>query len=80
MTALMEQRCDAAGLMGVCNAADPARLRPKLVRLSNGWPVMELPLPAGLAGRGIRPVTLYTPEPILRRVVPRRKEDRSHGN
>ena len=60
MTLLIEQRVDADGLIGVHNAADSVRLRPKLVRLPNGWPVMGLPLPAGLAGRGIRPVTLYS--------------------
>ena len=62
MTSLMEQPLDADRMIGVCNAADPVGLHPKLVRLSSGWPVMVLPLPAGLAGRGTRPVTLYTPD------------------
>ena len=62
MTALMEQRADAEGLIGVRHATDPARLRPKLVRLPNGWSVMELLLPAGLVGRATRTVTLYTPD------------------
>ena len=62
MTLLLEQRVDADGLIGVRNAADPVRLPPKLVRLPRGWPVMVLPWPAGLAGRGPRPVTLYTPD------------------
>ena len=62
MTLLMEQPLDADRMIGVRNAADPVRLPPKLVRLPRGWPVMVLPLPAGLAGRGTRPVTLYTPD------------------
>ena len=62
MTLLIEQSVDADGLIGVRHAADPIRLHPKLVRLSSGWPVMVLPLSAGLAGRGTRPVTLYTPD------------------
>ena len=61
MTSLIEQRVDADRLLGLRNAADPARLSPRLVRLASGWSVMELLLPAGLAGRGTRPVTLYTP-------------------
>ena len=62
MTLLMEQQFDADRIIGVRHAADPVRLHPKLVRLSSGGPVMVLPLPAGLAGRGTRPVTLYTPD------------------
>ena len=62
MTALMEQRCDADRLLGLRNTSDLVRLSPRLVRLASGWSVMELPLPAGLAGRGTRPVTLYTPD------------------
>ena len=62
MTSLMEQQLDADRLIGERNAADPVRLPPKLVRLPRGWPVMVLPLPAGLAGRGTRSVTLYTPD------------------
>ena len=62
MMSLMEQQFDEDRMMGVRKAADPVRLRPKLVRLTSGWPVMGLPLPAGLAGRGTRPVTLYTPD------------------
>ena len=40
MTALMEQRCDAEGMVGVRHAADLVRLHPKLVRLTSGWPVI----------------------------------------
>ena len=69
MTLLMEQRFDAERMMGVHNAADPVRLRPKLVRLPNGWPVVVLPLPAGLAGLDTRPVTLYTPDGPQQRVL-----------
>ena len=58
MTSLMEQQFDEDRLMGgVRHAASP-----KLVRLPSGWPVMVLPWPAGLVGRGSRPVTLYTPD------------------
>lgn len=76
MTALMEQRVDEDRMIGVRHAADSVRLRPKLVRLPNGWPVMVLPLPAGLAGRGTRPVTLYTPDGPQQRVLgtPRRMD------
>ena len=57
MTLLLEQQFDEDRLMGgVRHVASP-----KLVRLPSGWPVMVLPLSAGLAGWGSRPVTLYTP-------------------
>ena len=42
-------------------ATPPVRLYPKLVQLPSGWPVIGSPWPAELAGRGSRPVTLYTP-------------------
>ena len=63
MTSFMEQKLDEdCAAIGVRNAAYPVRLRPKLVRLTSGWPMMVLPLPAGLAGRGTRSVILYTPD------------------
>ena len=62
ITSFAEQKFDEDRVViGVRNAVRPVRLSPKLVRLASGWPMMVLPLLAGLAGRGTRPVTLYTP-------------------
>lgn len=63
MTSFTEQQFDQNRVAsGVRNASCPVRLSPKLIRLASGWPVMVLPLPAGLAERGSQPVTLYTPD------------------
>ena len=63
MTSFMEQKFDEdRGVSRVRNATYPVRLRPQLVRLASGWPMMVGPWPAGRAERGAQSVTLYTPD------------------
>ena len=62
MTSFLEQQFDADHMIDLRPAACPVRVHPTLARLASGWPVMVLPLPAGLAGRGTQPVILYTPD------------------
>ena len=62
MTSFTEQKFDEDRVGATPQA-------PSWSGLTNGWPVMLLPLPAGLAERGTRPVTLYTPDgPQARRL------------
>ena len=68
----MEQQFDEERVMiRRHNIAGPVRSCPKLVRLTSGWPVMVLPVPAGMAGRETQRVTLYTPDGPQPRTVRR---------